>query len=132
MTQTFVLRRHQDRLDAYRAVHAAEEGHIVTVKPPTRSNQQNALMWSILTEVSNAKPEGRLWVPETWKSAFMHLAGHQARFAEGLEGSGPFPLGYRTSHLTKAQMSDLLETIFAYGSSHGVRFADPAFAGEFA
>jgi hypothetical protein len=45
-------------------------------------------------------------------------------FAEGLDGSGPFPLGFRSSKLTKPQMSDLIETIFEYGARHNVEWSE--------
>jgi len=79
----------------------------------------------MLSDVSRAKPEGRKWTPETWKAAFMHALGHQVRFCEGLDGSGPFPLGFHSSRLNKQQMADLITTIIEYGDRHGVKWTVP-------
>jgi len=76
----------------------------------------------MLSDISRAKPDGRRWTPDTWKAAFMNSTGHQVQFCEGLDNSGPFPLGFRSSRLTVKQMSDLIEVIYEYGSRHGVRW----------
>lgn len=122
MTYTVRLTGEAQRAYAKRLVDAAPDYAVVTIKKGDRTLEQNALMWALLTEISRAKPEGRCWPPETWKAAFMHSLGHQIAFADGLDGSGPFPLGYRTSKLNKAQMSDLIETIYEYGARHEVKF----------
>lgn len=110
------------RSNALDAVRAAPDGWRVKVAPPLRSDDQNSKMWAMLADVARAKPEGRNWVPETWKAAFMHALGHQVMFADGLDGSGPFPIGFRTSRLTVKQMIDLIDSIYAYGSQHGVEW----------
>lgn len=108
------------RANAIEAIRAAEFDAVVTVSPKRRSTYQNAKMWAMLSDVANAKPEGREWTPETWKAAFMHYLGHQIRFADGLDGSGPFPVGFRTSGLSVKQMIDLITCIYKYGDDHGV------------
>lgn len=124
MTQTIVLHGAASRNEAQSLIEIAPIGHVVKISPPTRNNDQNARMWAMLSEVSRAKPEGRHWVPEVWKAAFMHSLGHQCQFAEGLDGSGPFPVGFRTSRLTVSQMADLITVIAEYGDRHGVKWTD--------
>jgi hypothetical protein len=126
MTHTVILDSRYRREQAHRLIDAAPVGAVMTVAPPKRTNDQNNLMWTLLSFVASAKPEGRMWTPETWKCGFMHLRGHQVRFAEGLDGSGPFPLGFRSSRLTKAQMSDLIEAIHEYAARHGVQLGETA------
>lgn len=125
MAQTVILRTALQRNLAHTLIDAAPEGAVVTVKEATRNADQNAKMWAMLSDVSRAKPEGRMWPPETWKAAFMHSLGHQCRFAEGLDGSGPFPIGFRTSRLTVRQMVDLITVIAEYGDRHGVQWSEP-------
>jgi hypothetical protein len=124
MTHIVRLTGAAQREYAKRLIDAAPDYAMVTVKAGDRSLDQNAKMWAMLTEVSRAKPEGRNWTPETWKCAFMHSLGHQIQFADGLDNSGPFPLGFKTSKLTKPQMADLITVIQEYGDRHGVDWAD--------
>jgi hypothetical protein len=118
--ETFVLVNSKVRDNAVAAVNEAPPGWRVTVAPPLRSGDQNSKMWAMLADVARAKPEGRNWTPETWKAAFMHSLGHQVLFAEGLDGSGPFPIGFRTSKLNVKQMIDLITVIYKYGDEHEV------------
>ena len=124
MAQTVILRGGSQRDFAKHLIDRAPVDAVVSVREATRSNDQNAKMWAMLSDVSRAKPEGRLWVPETWKCAFMHSLGHQVKFCEGLDGSGPFPLGFHSSRLTKGQMADLITCIQEYGDRHGVVWTD--------
>jgi hypothetical protein len=125
MSQTVILRSSQQRALAKRLIDAAPDGAVVTVKDATRNLDQNSRMWASLSDVSRAKPEGRMWPPETWKAAFMHSLGHQVIFADGLDGSGPFPVGFRTSRLSVKRMADLITVIQEYGDRHGVQWSEP-------
>lgn len=127
--QSFVLINDRVRENAIAAIRQARDGWRVKVEPPLRSSDQNAKMWAMLNDVARSKPEGRQWPPETWKSAFMHALGHQVLFADGLDGSGPFPIGFRTSRLTVRQMIDLIDSIYAYGSAHGVEWRETKLSG---
>jgi len=80
-------------------------------------------MWAMLTDVSRAKPEGRMHTPDTWKALFMQACGHAVHFEMGLSGE-PFPVGFRSSRLSKAQMSELIEFILAWGTEKGVPWSD--------
>lgn len=124
--QTIILRGPAQRDLAKRLIDAAPVDAVLNVREATRNADQNARMWAMLSDVSRAKPEGRQWTPEVWKAAFMHSLGHQCLFAEGLDGSGPFPVGFRSSRLTVRQMADLITVISEYGDRHGVRWSEPA------
>ena len=80
-------------------------------------------MWALLSDIARAKPEGRRHTAEIWKCLFMAACGHAVQFEQGLDGA-PFPIGFRTSRLTKEQMSDLIEFIHAYAAKHGVKLED--------
>ena len=126
MSQTVILHGPSQRSFAKGLIDSAPVDAVLTIKPASRNTDQNAKMWAMLSDVSRAKPEGRHWTPETWKAAFMHSLGHQVQFCEGLDGSGPFPLGFRSSRLTVSQMADLISCIQEYGDRHGVKFSDDA------
>lgn len=129
--QVFILISDRVRANAVEAVRTALPGWRVQVSPPLRSSDQNAKMWAMLSDVARHKPEGRNWPPETWKAAFMHFLGHQVVFAEGLDNTGPFPLGFRSSQLTVRQMIDLIDCIYQYGDKHGVEWRETRKGGFF-
>jgi len=121
--QTVVLTGQRARQEAMRLIEVAPAGAIVNVRAAKRTNDQNSLMWALLSDLSRAKPEGRCHVPEVWKNLMMHACGHAVQFEMGLNGQ-PFPTGFSSSRLTKAQMSDLVECILEYGARHGVRWSN--------
>ncbi|MCJ8138569.1 recombination protein NinB [Falsirhodobacter halotolerans] len=123
--QTVILRGASQRDFARHLISLAPQDAVVTVRAATRTNDQNALMWALLSDVSRAKPQGRCHTSEVWKALFMHACGHATQFQMGLDGQ-PFPVGFRTSNLSKGQMSDLIEFILAWGSENGVRWSDEA------
>lgn len=127
--QTIILHGKSQRELAKQLIDRAPQDAVVRVSEPTRNLDQNARMWAMLSDVSRAKPEGRHWTPETWKAAFMHSLGHQVQFCEGLDNSGPFPLGFRSSRLSVRQMADLITVISEYGDRHGVLWTDPVLEG---
>lgn len=130
MTQTVLLKGPSQRAFAKQLIDKAPAGAVLRISEPTRSPDQNAKMHAMLSDISRAKPEGRHWTPETWKCAFMHVLGHQVRFCEGLDNSGPFPMGFSSSKLTVRQMADLITVIQEYGDRHGVPWSDPAIRRE--
>jgi hypothetical protein len=126
MAQTIIVRSQSQRDFAKVMIDRAPEGAVVTIKEATRSLDQNARLWAMLSDVSRAKPDGRMHTPEVWKNLFMHACGHAVQFEHGLDGK-PFPVGFRSSRLNKSEMSDLMEFVTEYGTRHGVRWTDPAY-----
>lgn len=122
---TVILCGPRQRMHAIDLIRKAPADAVVNIREATRNLDQNAKMWAMLSDVARAKPEGRQWTTDTWKAAFLHSLGHQVQFAEGLDGSGPFPVGFRSSRLTKRQMADLITVIYEYGDRHGVQWSDP-------
>jgi len=123
MSQVVHLRGEYQRNLAKSLIDKAPDNAVVKISPERRSDDQNAKMWAMLSDVSRAKPEGRRHIPEIWKCIFMAACGHEVAFEQGLDGR-PFPIGFHSSKLTKAQMSDLIEMIYSYGAQHGVQWSD--------
>lgn len=98
---------------------------ILTIKPETRSEAQNRLMWPLLTAYSKQLQwpvDGRMaWMtPEEWKdvlSAGFHK--ETVRLAMGING-GVVMLGRRTSKFTKKQFSEWIEFLYATAADRGV------------
>lgn len=125
MTQTVVIDSQYRRDLAHKLVAAAPVGAVMTISPAKRSTDQNSRFWAMLSDIARAKPEGRVHTPEAWKALFMHALGHSVRFEMGLNGE-PFPVGFRSSKLTKGQMSDLMEFMSAWAAERGVIFSNEA------
>ena len=103
---------------------ALVEGKRLTleVRAETRSTAQNALLWSILTDLSKqVEWHGQKLAQEDWKTMATAALKRQ-RVVPGLDG-GFVVLGERTSRMTVAEMSELIEFLHALGAQHGVRWA---------
>lgn len=121
--QTIRLATEAQRHLAKRLIDVAPQGAVVNIQEAKRTSDQNAKLWAMLSDVSRSKPEGRMHTPEVWKALFMNACGHAVQFETGLSGQ-PFPVGFRSSNLTKREMIDLIDFIGSYGSAHGVRWSD--------
>ncbi len=112
------------RQRAIALVSSAPEGYLVTIQEPKRTLDQNARLWSLLTDVSRAQPMGRKHTPEVWKQLFMQACGHECQFLMGLDGN-PFPAGFKSSGLSVRQMCDLQEFISAFMAEHNILSSAP-------
>jgi len=115
----FILNGPHARGRAQIAIHRAPDGYVVTVEEPKRTVDQNSRLWALLSDVAMSKPMGRMHTPEEWKCIFMSACGWEVAFLPGLDGRF-LPYGYRSSKLTKKQMTDLQDFIQAWGDEHGV------------
>lgn len=101
-------------------------GHrmVLEVKPSTRSLEQNARLWSLLTDISRQVDwYGRKLTPDEWKNVFSAALKKQ-EVVLGIDG-GFVVLGLSTSKMTKAEMCDLQTLIEAFGAERNVRFSAP-------
>lgn len=122
--QTIRLTSNLNRARAIGLVDRAPDGAVLNIRPASRTNDQNSLMWALLSDVSRAKPEGRELTPDVWKSLFLHSLDHAQRFEMALDGKGMVPVGFRSSRLTKEQFSDLIEVIREYGARHEIEWSE--------
>ena len=113
----------EQRQRAQSLILRAPADYVVTIAEPTRTLDQNAKLWPMLNDIRRAKPEGRDWTAEQWKAVFMDACGHQAEFAPKLDGPGFVCIGFRSSHLSKAQFGELIECIAEYGARMGVQWS---------
>ena len=123
MTQTVWLRGEYQRRLAHQLIDKAPQDAVVKISAAKRSDDQNNKMWAMLSDISRAAPEDRHHIPEVWKCIFMAALGHEVMFTMGLNDQ-PFHVGFKTSKLTKAQMSDLIEFVYAYGAQHNVKWSE--------
>ena len=123
MSQHFLLTGKTSRQAACDVIWQAPAYASATIKPQKRSDDQNAKMHAMLSEISRAKPLGRMHTPDVWKALMMKACGHAVQFVNGIDGE-PFPIGFRSSRLSKAQMSDLIEFMYQFGAENGVRWSN--------
>ena len=117
-----ILRTRQDRGRAVRWIENAPDGTVVEFKQKGRSNDQNAAMWSILTQINRQRPvhNGVKMSAVLWKAVFMQALGAELVMLPTLEGDGLFPFGHRSSKLTVSEMGDLLTLMIAWAATEGL------------
>lgn len=122
---TIILRTDDDRSQAVKWVHGVPAGTTVEFRAPRRSSDQNALMWSILSRISRqVEWYGQKLSAEDWKDVFT-ASLRRTRVVPGIDAGTFVPLGMRTSQMTKAELSDLIELINAFAAERGVEL-EPA------
>ena len=103
-------------------IDKAPDGYVASVEEPKRTLDQNSRLWAMLSDVAMSKPMDRRHTPEEWKCIFMAACGWEVAFLPGLDGRF-LPYGYRSSKLSKKQMTDLQDFIQAWGDENGVRWS---------
>lgn len=125
MTSYFVLAHDTARQRAQEAIKTAPEGYVVQIKEPTRNRGQNALLWSLLGQVSNqVNWHGNKLTSDEWKSVFT-ASMKQQKVVAGIDG-GFVVCGRSTSKMSKKDFSELCDLIFAFGAQQGVSFREAA------
>jgi ABC-type Fe3+ transport system substrate-binding protein len=125
MTRAIVQIRHKaDRDLIARWAANVPLGSTVEFRAPRRSPDQNALMWSLLTQISRqVEWFGKKRSPEDWKD-LTTAALRGAEFVPGVMPGTIVPLGMRTSQMTKDEISELIESLYAFGAEKGVKFRE--------
>jgi hypothetical protein len=100
-------------------------GTRVEFKEPQRTLAQNDRMWAMLTDIARqCHIDGRRLTTKQWKSVFLYELGQQIEFIPSLSG-GFIPCGDSSSVLGVKEMSDLIESMFAYGAENSVVWSEP-------
>ena len=119
------LNSQMDRDRAMVWLKRSPPGTRVEFKSSKRSIAQNDKMWALLTEVSRQVVwDDKKLRPADWRDLFMDALKRELRMVPTLDSKGMLRLGRSTSDLTKPEMSDLIELIYAFGACHGVQFQE--------
>lgn len=95
----------------------------VAVTRQRRSDEQSRKMWAMLGDVARqVEWHGQRLDKEAWKD-MVTAALKRQRVVPGLEG-GFVVLGTSTRRMTKPEMSEMIEFLYAFGAEHGVRWTD--------
>ena len=121
--RTIKLTGERQRQHALDCVQNAPTGYCVAIGEETRSQEQNRLMWPLIADIQAQVPDTATYSADDMKLRFLHSLGQEMRFLPELEGGGMFPVGQRSSTLSKSQFTALIELMFAYGARHGVRWS---------
>jgi hypothetical protein len=117
----------QSRSDRERAAAwcaNAPTGTSVEFRGPRRNLDQNALMWSLLGQISKQVDwYGQKLSSEDWKDV-LTASMRRTRVVPGIDAGTFVPLGMRTSQMSKQELSDLLELIYAFGAERNVKFRE--------
>ena len=125
MRRAVYLNSPGNRAYAKRMVDLADDGDVMSLSKPTRSLEQNSRLWPMLEDLRSQIPALNTYSTDDIKLRFLNALGVEMRFLPCLEGEGAFPVGLRSSTLTKDQFSALIELLFEYGSRHGVEWSEP-------
>ena len=123
--QTVRLVGPSQRALAHRLIDAAPDGAELNVREATRTPAQNSKMHAMLSDISRAKPMGRAHDTETWKCLFLDECKFKPKWIPSLDGDGVVNTGYRSSKLTKSEMGDVIECMYAFGAEHGIVWSEP-------
>lgn len=122
-----IINGNEARAKATYWVSKAPLGTRIEFKASKRSLPQNDRLWAMLTDVAaHQKAKGRDYTTDEWKLLFMHAWGREVRFLPGLDNKSVVPIGQSSSDLSKEEMTDLIEFIFAWGAENGVVFNEPS------
>ncbi len=121
---TFILNNDWQRQRALEFIAKAPVGSVITAKPSLRTIPQNAKMYATLTDLARAKPDGRSLAVHKWKALAMDMAGKKPDWERSLDGESMVCVGYKSSRLTKEEMSDVIEAIHEYAARVGVALED--------
>lgn len=121
-----ILNSPLDRRKATEWIAKAPVGTRVEFKARKRTIPQNDRMWAMLTDIAmQLSWHGMKLTPEDFKLVMLDGLKRELRVVPNMDGTGFVNLGRSSSDLSKAEMTELIELIAAFGAQHGVVFRDP-------
>jgi hypothetical protein len=125
MSQRFILAHDLARRRAVQAVAEAPAGHVVTIKEPTRTTDQNAKFHAICSDLARSRLPwaGKTRDAAAWK--VLLVSGHATATKEGAEMvpglEGDFVnIRESTALMSKARGSSLIEYAVAFCAANGI------------
>ena len=110
-------------------------GHRVklSVGEPTRSSEQNAKLHAMLTDIAKeVEWAGKKRSVDIWKrlvvASWLRAEGEAVEYLPALDGHGVDIIFERTSRMSKAQLSGLIEYMHAWGAEKNVVWSDKPLA----
>jgi hypothetical protein len=119
------LRDRHDYQTAQSVVTRTPLGYVVTVRPPTRSIEQNAALHRLLQAIVKARCKwgGRTWSIDDWRtlmvSAHSKATNRPGEIVPGIEGEF-VALRRSTTRMGVAELSSLIEYVQAWCAQNGI------------
>lgn len=123
--KTLRLNTPMRRAYAKRLIDAAGDDELARIGKETRSEEQNRKMWPMLADLRTQVEWLNGYTTDDIKLMFLNKLGVELRFLPTLERQGMFPVGLKSSTLTKEQFSGLIELIYQLGAEEGVTWSEP-------
>jgi hypothetical protein len=116
------LNSQKDRAVARQAIDRAPPGYIADIRESSRTLEQNRALYGLLNQIQRQRPihNGVRMDAELWKATFLQALGVEMKMLPTLDGDGFFPVGHRSSQLTKSQFTALLELMLAWTAREGI------------
>jgi hypothetical protein len=123
---TFRITSRGQLITAFKHANKQAFPFVVEVRDVTRTDEQNRLMWPMLTAFSEqAKLSGRTLIKDQWKAVFLQALGHPQDMLPTLDENTWFAAGLRSSKLTMPEFSALIDLIQAEAAQRGVKLDEP-------
>jgi hypothetical protein len=113
------------RAYAHTLIDEVPDGYVCKIGEETRRDAQNRKLWPMIADIKRQVPTMAAFAPDDIKLRFLNALGVEMRWLPELDGAGVFPVGLKSSALTVAQFSLLVELLYKYGAEHGVRWSEP-------
>lgn len=105
-------------------IMAAPIGFIIRISEATRTLEQNARLWPMLTDIAKqVKWDGETLTDEEWKDWFTAALKKQ-RMVRGMDQGMIVFVGSSTSTMSKSTFSDLIELLFMFGAQQQVQWSE--------
>jgi hypothetical protein len=124
MTKPIFLIGSTQKQYACQLINEAPADFVAIIRQKTRSDVQNAKLHAMLTDLQRADTPISHHSIEDLKLIFLQALRAESRVLPTLDGKGMFPIGQRTSTLTKAQFAALIEIIYAYCAPYEVKWSE--------
>jgi|DEB19_MinimDraft_3_1074340.scaffolds.fasta_scaffold74773_2 hypothetical protein len=123
MSRTIFLIGESQRDYAKRSIDEAPADYVCKIAKATRSDRQNRKMWAMIKDMCQQIEGMNRFTADQVKLQFLNALGVEMTFLPELDGQGMFPVGMRSSTLTKEQFAGLITLMLAYGDKHEVRWS---------
>ena len=137
--RTIVLSDTTTRGHAIELYRKLKAGWRVVLSDRSRTKDQNAMLWPILTQISKTFFwHGQKWTPEQWKHFFLNYLQCEMNYEVAkidfmpAHDGGFIPVGRKSSALTVGQFSDLLELILMFCNKHKIDINNPKDRADYA